>query len=79
LHTQVRSTGYVPSGKATKARAGRTLSGIGIATEKLVLDQLKKGQGETNERLDKLIAAQERTSQLLEWLGGIVAKAPTST
>jgi hypothetical protein len=37
-----------------------------------MFNQLKKGQGETNERLDKLIAAQERTNQLLEWLGGLI-------
>lgn len=37
-----------------------------------VLTQLKKGQAETNERLDRLAAAQERTNQLLEWLGQIL-------
>lgn len=38
-----------------------------------VLTQLKKGQAETNERLDALVKAQERTNQLLEWLGGLLA------
>lgn len=42
--------------------------------EKNIHDQLKKGQGETNERLDKLIAAQERTNQLLEWVGQLVSR-----
>lgn len=37
-----------------------------------VLTQLKKGQAETNERLDRLAAAQERTNQLLEWLGQLI-------
>ena len=44
--------------------------------EKLVLYQLKKGQSETNQRLDALIAAQHRTNQLLEWLGSVVAPKP---
>jgi hypothetical protein len=26
----------------------------------------------SNEHLEKLVAAQERTNQLLEWLGGII-------
>jgi hypothetical protein len=51
---------------------------MGTVTEKLVLDQLKKAQGETNERLDRLVAAQLRTNQLLEWLGGLITAAPAN-
>jgi hypothetical protein len=39
--------------------------GIGTA----LLTQAKKGQGETNDRLDALIAEQRRTNQLLERIG----------
>jgi hypothetical protein len=45
---------------------------MGMITESNILNQLKKAQGETNDRLDRLIAAQERTNQLLEWLGQVV-------
>ena len=45
---------------------GRRLDGVrvrfmrmGVFTESAMLDQLKKGQGETNDRLDRLIAAVE--------------------
>lgn len=31
--------------------------------------QARKGQGETNERMEYLIEQVERTNQLLEWLG----------
>ena len=34
------------------------------------------GSGETNERLDRLIAEQQRTNELLEWLGAIIGAAP---
>ena len=37
-----------------------------------LLVQTKKGQGETNERLDALIAEQRRANQLLEWLGELL-------
>jgi hypothetical protein len=51
-------------------------------TDQAILDQRKKGQGETNKRLDvtnsrldatrlrldALIAEQQRTNQLLQWL-----------
>ncbi len=47
---------------------------MGTIAEKNIHDQLKKGQGETNDRLDKLIAAQERTNQLLEWVGQLVSR-----
>lgn len=45
---------------------------MGAGTEAAMLNQLKKAQGETNERLDQLLAEQRRTNQLLEWLGGIL-------
>ena len=34
--------------------------------------ELKKAQGETNLRLDRLVAEQQRTNQLLEWLGQVL-------
>jgi hypothetical protein len=34
--------------------------------------QRKKGQGETNDRLDQLYGEQQRTNQLLEWIGLMV-------
>ena len=42
-----------------------------------ILTQLKKAQAETNDRLDRLVAAQERTNQLLEWLGSVLAPERT--
>jgi len=48
---------------------------VGVAFDPTVLNQLKKAQGETNDRLDRLIVAQERTNQLLEWLGQVIEKA----
>ena len=38
---------------------------MGIRTEQNMLTQLKKGQGETNERLDKLIEAVTLNTQWL--------------
>jgi hypothetical protein len=50
---------------------------MGVVTETHIIGQLKKGQGETNERLDRLIVEQHRTNELLEWLGQILAaRAP---
>ena len=43
---------------------------MGIGTESATLNQLKKAQGETNDRLDALLAEQKRTNQLLEALIG---------
>jgi hypothetical protein len=43
---------------------------VGALTEGNILTQLKKGQGETNTRLDALIAEQRRTNQLLAELAG---------
>ena len=40
-----------------------------------MVNQLKKVQGETNKRLERLLAAQQRTNQLLEWLGTLLASA----
>ena len=41
---------------------------MGIGTESAILQQAKKAQGETNDRLEKLIAEQQRTNSLLEAL-----------
>ncbi len=41
---------------------------MGIGTESQILTQAKKGQGETNERLERLIAEQKRTNDLLSQL-----------
>jgi hypothetical protein len=38
---------------------------MGALTEGVVLKQLKKAQGETNDRLDALIREQRRTNELL--------------
>jgi hypothetical protein len=47
---------------------------MGALTETQIVTQLKKAQGETNQRLDQLLAAQQRTNQLLEWVGGLIDK-----
>jgi hypothetical protein len=47
---------------------------MGMLTESNILNQLKKAQGETNDRLDVLIREQQRTNQLIEWLGGLLPK-----
>ena len=49
---------------------------MGTGTESATLVQLKKAQGETNDRLDALAAATERTNQLLEWIGTELQKRP---
>lgn len=49
---------------------------MGALTESGMLNQLKKGQGETNERLDRLIAEQQRTNELLDRLGALLASQP---
>lgn len=38
---------------------------MGIGTDSAMLNQLKKAQGETNDRLERLLAEQQRTNQLL--------------
>jgi hypothetical protein len=47
---------------------------MGVGTETATLNQLKKAQGETNDRLDQLVDGLKRTNQLLEWLGGLIAE-----
>jgi hypothetical protein len=49
---------------------------MGIGTESATLNQLKKAQGETNDRLDALVAQQKRTNELLEWLGAMLEARP---
>jgi hypothetical protein len=46
---------------------------VGAITETNMLTQLKRGQGETNVRLDALIAEQKRTNELLDRLGAMLA------
>ena len=41
---------------------------MGVGMDSAIVSQLKKAQGETNDHLDRIIAAQERTNQLLQWL-----------
>ncbi len=41
---------------------------MGLIAETNIFNQLKKGQGETNQRLDDLIAAQHETNRLLSAL-----------
>jgi hypothetical protein len=41
---------------------------MGFMAESEILRQAKKGQGETNQRLDALLAEQQRTNQLLAQL-----------
>lgn len=41
---------------------------MGFMSEQQIHKQAKKGQGETNERLDALIAAQHETNRLLAML-----------
>ena len=41
---------------------------MGLGTDSAILNQLKKAQGETNDRLDKLVAEQQKTNQLLATL-----------
>jgi hypothetical protein len=38
---------------------------MGIVKENEILSQAKKGQGETNQRLDELLAELRRTNELL--------------
>jgi len=38
---------------------------MGLGTDSAMLVQLKKAQGETNDRLERLLAEQQRTNQLL--------------
>jgi hypothetical protein len=47
---------------------------MGVGTESALLTQAKKAQGETNERLDALVAEQRRTNELLERLAGALER-----
>jgi septal ring factor EnvC (AmiA/AmiB activator) len=38
---------------------------MGLGNDSAMLVQLKKAQGETNERLERLLAEQQKTNQLL--------------
>lgn len=38
---------------------------MGVSTESAICNQLRKAQGETNDRLDALLAEQRRTNELL--------------
>jgi hypothetical protein len=49
---------------------------MGAVTEAQIATQLRKRQGETNDRLDALIREQQPTNQLLEWLGQVMAPHP---
>ena len=47
-----------------------------VLTEEGIARQFANSLRETNERLDRLIAEQQRTNELLEWLGGLMAFVP---
>jgi hypothetical protein len=47
-----------------------------VLTEEGIARQLANSLRETNDRLDRLIAEQQRTNELLEWLGNAIASAP---
>jgi hypothetical protein len=47
-----------------------------VLTEEGIARQLATSLRETNDRLDRLIAEQQRTNELLEWLGTLMAFAP---
>lgn len=38
---------------------------MGLGTDSAMLNQMKKAQGETNDRLERLLTEQQRTNQLL--------------
>ncbi len=48
---------------------------MGIMAESNILTQAKKGQGETNERLDALIAEQKKTNELLAQLVSVASNS----
>ena len=47
-----------------------------VLTEEGIARQFARSLRETNERLDRLIAEQQRTNELLEWLGSLLTFAP---
>ena len=55
----------------------RSVSVMGkvLTEEEEVARQLANSLREANDRLDRLIAEQERTNELLEWLGGLIVSA----
>ncbi len=48
---------------------------MGIGAESAILNQSKKAQGETNERLDALLTEQRRTNELLVELTSAIREA----
>jgi hypothetical protein len=49
-----------------------------VLTEEGIARQLANSLRETNDRLDRLIAEQQRTNELLEMLSGLIVLAPDS-
>ena len=49
---------------------------MGLITENNIWTQLKKGQGETNVRLDALIAEQKTTNDWLAHIAGLLEQQP---
>jgi len=47
-----------------------------VLTEEGIARQLATSLRETNDRLDRLIAEQQRTNELLEWLGNAITVVP---
>jgi hypothetical protein len=47
-----------------------------VLTEEGIARQLATSLRETNGRLDRLIAEQQRTNELLEWLGNAITVVP---
>jgi hypothetical protein len=47
-----------------------------VLTEEGIARQLANSLRETNDRLDRLLAEQQRTNELLEWLGSVIALPP---
>jgi|NGEPerStandDraft_6_1074524.scaffolds.fasta_scaffold62301_2 hypothetical protein len=48
---------------------------MGLGTESAMLNHLKKAQGETNDRLESLLAEPRRTNELLGQLAGALSAA----
>lgn len=48
---------------------------MGMMTEGQIRDQLKKGQGETNQRLDALLLEQQKTNALLSQVVALLSAA----
>ena len=54
--------------RSAKNRPELASGGMGLGTESAMLNQLKKAQGETNERLERVLEAQQETNRLLTQL-----------